>query len=374
MISYSYRRYRPGDERAVNGLYQLLTGRIRSTAAYRWQWFHNPADRSEIWLIEAGQNEGDRVLIGHHGIMPIPFSMGREDLLFGKTENTFVHPDYRSRILYPRFESRFRQEYEGRFHALFSTMGSEEAIRQRKAQGYHFAAAWKQYCWSVHPVSDAFFLVAALRERFVSSFQQKTGRQKAGLPSKRNPAGKWKHLNVEITCHMPPETERVDFFKTFWKSVRHRYGITPSRNYRELRWRFWDNPYISYMTLIMNEPNAGSGLAFICEPMPGMMRIDDFIVSHPQTELYGFLLNALLQWAGRQGAKFVQFTTTDDSIEWIGRANFNPGVREILLPVIMNRYRKKELKMPRKICAAGRNAGLQDRGWYITPMVFEGIQ
>ena len=53
-----------------------------------------------MWLIEATDEQGNVKLIGHHGVMPIAFSNGETDLLFGKTENTMVLPEYRKKILY----------------------------------------------------------------------------------------------------------------------------------------------------------------------------------------------------------------------------------------------------------------------------------
>ncbi len=119
MYKYSYRPYTSGDEKSINDLYAKITGRIRSKAAYFWQWQNAPGGKGEVWVIEAELPNGQKMLIGHHGIMPVRFSYGQDDLLFGKTENTFVHPDFRSKILYPRFERRFAYHYENRFHALF---------------------------------------------------------------------------------------------------------------------------------------------------------------------------------------------------------------------------------------------------------------
>jgi hypothetical protein len=46
-----------------------------------------------MWLIEATDDSGNVKLIGHHGVMPIAFSDGDTDIIFGKTENTMVLPE-----------------------------------------------------------------------------------------------------------------------------------------------------------------------------------------------------------------------------------------------------------------------------------------
>ena len=115
-----------------------MTGRSRSVEDWKWQWVDNPAGRSEMWLIEETLDDGSARLIGHHGVMPFRATIDGNDCLVGKTENTMVHPDHRSRILYPRFERRFLAAYEPRFAMLFSTTGPAAAIRLRKAMGYEY--------------------------------------------------------------------------------------------------------------------------------------------------------------------------------------------------------------------------------------------
>ncbi|MCT7655663.1 GNAT family N-acetyltransferase [Oceanimonas sp. NS1] len=98
---YSYRRYKPGDEVAINELYFKVTGRRRTPAQYSWQWLEAPEGVGEIWLIEATDEHGNTKLIGHHGIMPLAFTNKETELLFGKTENTMVLPEYRKRFYIP---------------------------------------------------------------------------------------------------------------------------------------------------------------------------------------------------------------------------------------------------------------------------------
>ena len=96
----------------------------------------NPAGESEMWLIEATEPGEETKVIGHHGVMPFKARLNGEEFLVGKTENTMVLDEYRSRILYPRFERRFKAEYEQRFAALFSTTGPAPALRLRASLGY----------------------------------------------------------------------------------------------------------------------------------------------------------------------------------------------------------------------------------------------
>ena len=168
-VEYRYRQYRDGDAQAINGLYEAITGKSRTVEQYEWQWLQAPGGPGDIWLIEAVQEDGSVELIGHHGIMPVRFTRGRDDLLFGKTENTMLLPEYRRKILYPRYERRFAQRYEERFDALFSTFGHAAAIRQRRAMGYRSEATWLHVRMPTSWVSELRFAYGLLRHKLAIS-------------------------------------------------------------------------------------------------------------------------------------------------------------------------------------------------------------
>lgn len=134
MSRFTIRQFQFGDVGDIKQLYEHVTGCTRSREQYLWQWHQSPSGSGDIWLIH--DSEDDHKLIGNHGVMPIRFTRGNTNLLFGKIENTMVLPEYREKILYPRFELKFKRDYENRYDALFSTMGPSPAIRVRKAMGY----------------------------------------------------------------------------------------------------------------------------------------------------------------------------------------------------------------------------------------------
>lgn len=132
---FTSRRLESGDEVAINDLYRRVAGRSRSPHDWRWQWMENPAGPSEMWIIEL-EEDGRRQVVGHHGVMPFRATVGDRELMLGKTENTMVLQEVRHRLLYPRFEMRFLEQYGARFDALFSTRGPAAALRMRQALGY----------------------------------------------------------------------------------------------------------------------------------------------------------------------------------------------------------------------------------------------
>lgn len=368
MTTYSYRTYSCGDEADINALYELITGRHRTKEQWAWQWLDAPGGTGEIWLIEADEGSGKKI-IGHHGVMPIRFTFGEDDLLFGKTENTFVHPDYREKILYPRFEGRFRSHYEGRFSALFSTTGPGAAIRQRQAQGYESSRKWVTYLWAVdYGRSLRLFGEYVLRRRGAGKF---TNRIAVKEPP-HGPEGAT-HNGVRITAHEGSGAGQSNFFDSFWGSIRKKYPVTPSRGLADLKWRYWNNPYQAHTTLVLDSETAGAGVAILHKGSDGRIIIDDFYVEMPGADTYNYLLNAVLHWASLSRAACVQFTTTDDSLEWLGSSgrricrywDFQP---------YLNKIRKTPAShMPRKICDSGVEASLKDRLWYVTDAVSQGV-
>jgi len=369
MTTYSYRPYSVGDEAGINALYEMITGRRRTKEQWEWQWLAAPGGQGEIWIIEADE-DGGKKLIGHHGVMPVRFSLGEHDLLFGKTENTFVHPDYRDKILYPRFETRFRSHYESRFSALFSTAGPSAAIRQRQAQGYESSRKWVNYLWAVN-YGRSLRLCGSYVARKFGRWESTNG------TASSNPLFGPRQITldgVKIAAHRSAEAKQLNFFDGFWSSIRKKYPVTTSRRSEDLRWRFWDNPNVEYTTLVLDSEAAGAGVAIVRGGRADQLVIEDFYVELCEARAYNHLLNAVLKWASRSRVACVQFKTTDDSLEWLG-----VGTRRLSRyfngQPLFDRFSKAPVDhMPRKICKTDSTADLTGKEWYTTGIVGQGIE
>lgn len=368
---YRYRRFRDGDAASINGLYEEITGRRRTVSQFEWQWLKAPGGIAEIWLIEAMVANREPKLIGHHGIMPIRFTNGKDDLLFGKTENTMVLPDYRSRILYPRFEKRFAAEYEGRFDALFSTTGPPEAIRQRRALGYRFSATWTRARFPTSKAAIARLLFGAALHRVF------------GFRARAAEAGRVADNVIKVARAGTPRSLRAlsddeaakdDFFAVFWPRYRSRYGLTPRRDREDLNWRFWSNPYSRHITLVSDGTADDMGYVIIKRSKTARrsVLIEDIVPGDPDESGFARLLESALSWMRENGIAWADFSTTTDS----GVAANLAGAmspRNIYNDRLLSRFRKDSIaQMPRKITANGRAAGLDTVGWYVTPMLSEG--
>src|SRR5579863_6846388 len=125
------------DAPAFNDAYNSLNvAPLRPLEEMLRLWRGGPGGPIRSWIIEADSGTGWR-LAGHHGLCPVRFTLGDRDLLFAKTVNSFLLPDYRNRFVYLRFEQRCLAEVEWQFDATYTL--AELAVRMRRALGYDSA-------------------------------------------------------------------------------------------------------------------------------------------------------------------------------------------------------------------------------------------
>lgn len=361
----STRQYKPGDEIAINKLYENVTGRTRSAPLFKWQWCQSPAGMGEMWLIEY-----KGYIIGHHGIMPFYFSYGSEDLIVGKTENTMVHKDYRRKILYPRHEKKFLETYKNKFSALFSTTGPLAPLRQRKALGYKDRSQWINYVWSLNSAG-----IVSLARKKISKKQGlfwKSANKALNFGEGLLSLCTFKKEVKYITILSDEEATQSDFFETFWKKARADYPFTPRRNKEDLAWRFWNNPYNDYMTFVYKNSKS-SGYAIIHTHDKKIYELDDIVVFPYTQDNFTALLTNTLHACKNMGGSLLRFSTTDDP------ASPNKFIQQMNLYNLREKWPFRSFykestpsKMLRYVTPKGENKSLCEKNWYITPFIFEG--
>lgn len=362
-IQYSSRPYRSGDEDAINELYFRITSRVRTREQWAWQWQQAPAGSGDIWLIEAGHPDGRVELIGHHGIMPVRFTWGSEDLLFGKTENTMVLPEYRQKILYPRFERRFAKEYESRYHALFSTMGPTAAIRQRKAMGYLAEHHWV-YLEQAHAPWGSLVRVAQHpRFHFLCTLMTLVLRPRSQQP-----------LSEGAAILTSEEARNEAFLADYWNRARNNWGVAPCRSAKDLAWRYWDNPYSPRYAVVVHHPRMGDALVIIEHHALGVASIEDFSAERPDPDLLDYALHSAIDAVTKRlGVRLVTCQVSENALP----EGCLSGLRGRFRPSLISNLRKtaslaEQSFIPRKLTARGIAAGVPDTGWNITMAVSEG--
>lgn len=357
-MRFSYRQYREGDAAAINELYFKVTGRRRTVEQHAWQWLQSPAGESEIWLIEAELDDGTTQLIGHHGVMAEEFSFHGKDIRVGKTENTMVLPEFREKILYPRFEKAFLKQYEGRFHALFSTTGPAPAIRLREAMGYKFNHEWKALFFGTEPRLSAALVLDRLWPRKPLNLAQVLS---SAVPICID------GTQIQV---LKPNDPSFDF-DDFWSKAAPGYGVTPRRTQANLHWRFWSNPYHTHITVKLSSIERGTCICVVSGRTGRCLFVNDVFTDRPANTPY--FLDQLYNWARRvSGVVCLQSNTTDENIQlFSGRNNIQtPWVYSVVNTV---RRQTTAVKMPRKITLQAQDYGLNDESeWYVTPFYFEG--
>lgn len=356
-MKFSYRPYQAGDEVAINELYHAVTGRVRTVEQHAWQWLQTPAGQSEMWLIEAHLADGSTKLIGHHGVMALNFTYQGIPIRVGKTENTMVLPEFREKILYPRYEKIFLSQYEHKFHALFSTMGPPEAIRLRKAMGYEATQNWQRFYIGSEPSLS----LSLIRNKF---FKKESVSLYSKLPEEAI------IKNTTIKTHLHEKIDSNFDFDSFWKTTSNKYTFTPSREKSDLLWKFWSNPYREHVTLILDNENLGIAVCTFSKRKTAIVYIEDIYCEIPQN-LSKFL--EIIQLWSREALniKNLESITTTDSLKYFSSKKTRLTVwAEKHAP---KKYRQGKFFMPRKITLQGIALDIKKNDeWFVTPYFFEG--
>lgn len=371
-MKYTAREYQSGDGPTINDLYFSVTGRTRSYSEFAWQWLDAPAGEGEIWVIEANEDDGGGHIIGHHGLMPLYFSRGEETIIAGKTENTMVHPEFRSKVLYPAYEKRFLKDYSERFDILFSTMGPSAAMRQRKALGYDDTRRWLRFEIGLVPFALPGLILA---QSELSNVAARSLKHKVVVGSLKLLAGlarlipRWgRNQNLgDLEVYDDHGAKSAAFFDDFWKKTAPRYPLTPRREKADLEWRFWDNPNVAYVTLVHE-----NGFAILSRPHRYLFRIEDIVATPYDSEHFQKLLRVVAAWCAEQGGQALTFITTDDPsspAEMVAGSELRMLHTSKLLRYLRP---EKDPRMLRRVTARGEenNASVDD--WYVTSFVMEG--
>ena len=357
-MRFSYRKYQDGDAAAINALYFAVTGRIRTIEQHAWQWLQSPAGESEMWLIEAELDDGGTRVIGHHGVMAEEFSYRGATIRVGKTENTMVLPEFRDKILYPRFEKTFLKQYEGKFHALFSTTGPAPAIRLREAMGYKFNHEWKALYFGNEPSLSASMVLDRLWPRKPLSLTQVLS---SAAPNCID------GTQIQV---IKPNDPSFDF-DDFWAKVAPGYGVTPQRTRANLNWRFWSNPYHTHITVKLSSTERGTCICVISSHSGHCLFLNDVYTDRPENTPH--FLDRLSDWARRVSnvACLQSHTTAENYQLFSGRKNIQTPWVQSAVNIVKRQTTPG--KMPRKITPQGQDFGLSDASdWYVTPFYFEG--
>ncbi len=303
MTRFRTRRMEPGDAPAFNDAYNSLgVANVRSLEEMQRLWRGGPGGPVKSWIVEADDGTGWR-LAGHHGLCPVRFTLGGQDLLFAKTVNSFLLPEFRSRFVYLRFELRCLAEVEREFDATYTL--AELAVKMRAALGYDTGILELDFEQGLRV--PAFLSRLAMRLAWRSTYIKSLI---GSLPPRRTAVrGK---SSLPLTVMDSAVARHSLFFAGFWDQARLSAGLAPRRDAADLAWRFWDAPG-RRTTLTAAWPCGTRGFGIVSSNDRLHFALEDVFLSAPRPDLLRALLDAILAWCGERGGWMLSFMTTADS-------------------------------------------------------------
>jgi len=304
------RRFQPGDEVQIRDLLIKVkrghpTVCNKSLEFMRWQWLHAPGGPMDSWIIEAEEPDGSTKIVGHHGLCPTRFTFGDVDLLFAKTSNTMLLPEYRSKFLYLRFEQECLREADRRFDATYCC--APGTARLRSQLGYVSCSHWIHMVRGLQTPEMISRILGFVANRYSSFSWNKIKRSIAAVSSSLN-----SRLLLSLMEYSPIQAAQSDFFADFWSSARLVAGMSARRDVQDLTWRFWQRPGFRYSTLINTWEGGARAYCVVNITDPLIFHLEDIFVSPPRADLLQMFILAVFAWCARKGALLLRFSTTTD--------------------------------------------------------------
>jgi hypothetical protein len=299
MTRFRTRRMTSDDAPALNDAYNSLgVAPFRSLEEMQQIWRGGPGGPMKSWVVEADDGTGWQ-LIGHHGLCPVRFTLGSRNLLFAKTVNSFLLPDFRNRFVYLRFEQCCLAEVEREFDATYTL--AQYAVRMRAALGYDTGTLEMDFEQGLRVPA----ILPRLLMRLVWRFPRiRTLRPWRVLPGRKS--------SLALTEMDGATARNSRFFADFWNEARTAAGLAPRRDTGDLAWRFWDRPG-RRTTLTHIWPCGTRGYGIVCTSDGLHFTLEDIFLSAPRPDLLEALLVSLLSWCADKGGLMLSFMTTAES-------------------------------------------------------------
>ncbi len=227
------RPYRPGDEEAINNLFNFTFNKSRTIQAWNWKFTENPAGKDPSEWITIGENNGK--IVGHYASMPMKIKYHNTQLMTSQYVDIMLDPSARKNTLLfwnlvkSHFENNkgtipftFGFPNEVAYQTVKIFLGSKDLVEMvqlfkrfslRSMLKKRFPWFHKWIIHSIHSLSKVFY-----------GF---------GLSMRR--------VDKNITIRVVDEfDERIN---RFWERLKDRYEIMTVRNLPYLNWRYKDRRY-----------------------------------------------------------------------------------------------------------------------------------
>lgn len=373
------RKYQVGDERHINKLYKLISGRDRTLEQYRWEWIDTWDGQGSIWLGFDQDREKDDQLVMQYSLIPTPFSVWGNSHLAGKTENCMSHPDLRGTGLYFPHEQKYFEEAKNRFQIFFTTAGNVAkgaAGAVRRKLGYVAFDSWVEY----------FFLtdLQYAREMMFSRPDNKS-RLYAGMVKLfsyfmlyfavayfQTRTLKKTHFKMAL---FDINDAPLDKIEEMWNRNKELYGITVDRNRSYIAWRINQNPYFYYRYLTLYQDEKLVGYVIFYRTNNNNFRIEDILAEGKDDSIFMQLLSQMVLVGRREGVGAIVCSTLKGNkfLAEVFRKSYFLCKESLSMK---NIFSKKKEEKPFHVYVSEGITELQKAyepsNWYITGLVKEG--
>ncbi len=356
---YIIRPTKPKEYSELNKAYNHFTGRSRTSRQFLWQWVDTPFEKSEIWSIEQCSSS---TIVGHHGVMTLPFVKNGQSISVGKSENTFVFPEHRSQLFYPALEKKALRQMRSKYKYIFTTaseVGNGVIGKIRRRHDYF-----------VHVPSICYLLGAnfkslkkLFRERF-PTFKWLSGAAAFTIKIIFNLPRCVGGNDASKTNVILHQWAQLNEFENFWRKNCRFYGITADRNQNYYRWRFAENPHNRYFLFKLTQAGRTIGFAVTSKKtiktknsVFESVMIEDIIVEKGEFKYYLNAFSALTKYLA--WADLILFVTLKQNDP------VNGAIKRLLGPIA-----KKSYKIGPKLLVWGYSES--DPPWYFTNILSEG--
>jgi hypothetical protein len=301
-MRFRTRRMESGDEGHVNDLFNRLVADTlapRSLDVMRRIWYGGPAGPVRSWVAEARGANGEWRIIGHHGLCPVRYTLGEKDLIFAKTANSFLLPEFRGKFLYLRFEQRCLEEAEDLFDATYSLLPARARLRAALSYDVDLQSL------SLEKGLRTPDVLSRLLVRLAWRYPRFPARQVAWVLGARSP----RQLPLTLVEFDSEAATSSSFFASFWDEARLVAGLAPRRDIADLSWRFWKMPGARRTTLTYTWPGGIRGYCIIDHTKPLHFTLEDIFLTVPKPDLLQQFLDAIFAWCAGRGALMLAFWT-----------------------------------------------------------------
>ena len=245
--------YSPGDEAAINALYNEAFKTSRSLDLWRWKFQQIPLNH--LVVVRSLKRDGE--IVGHGASIPARFKLGAGEIVAGHMVDFGMRPSVRFDTSLYRLnralERNLRETWIGQGMAFVYGFPNDNAYEFHKriaaARDFLEIPVWTKW---LNPYGRVV-------GRIPSKALQLTGRRLSGAyRSLKSRAGKTWVRRARGIVPLPEPDERLDLL---WDEVSPDLGIALRRDQKHLAWRYYGKPGRPYSVWLLEDAERPVGYA-----------------------------------------------------------------------------------------------------------------